>query len=64
MPSRIEIINTEPASKIAGGAATPIRVKQTGGGPARELDLPPGGRVEVLVGEGQKVTIHQGGEEE
>ena len=60
MPSKIQIRNVEPASKVAGGAAEEVKVKVTGGGPAKEAKLPPGGELEFTVGQGQKITVTEG----
>lgn len=60
MPTRLLIQNTEPTTKIAGAAAQPLTIKQTGGGPSKSMQLPPGGEIEVVLDEGQKVTIQQG----
>lgn len=60
MPTKIQIRNVEPSPRAAGAAAEEVKVKVTGGGPAKEATLPPGGELEFIVGQGQKITVTEG----
>ena len=62
--AKIVIRNVTPTPRTAGGEAKELHVKQTGGGPAKEATLPPGGELEFEVGHGQKVTVSEAGGED
>ena len=59
MATRVVIKNIQAATKIAGGEAKSVEVRETGGGPPVEHQLAAGEEVEVSVGEDRKVSISE-----
>jgi len=64
MTTRILIRNTQPSTKIGDAVVKPLTVKETGGGPPRQMVLQPGGEAEFTVDEGRKVTVQEGESDE